>query len=194
MLLDAVAAEAERRNVRVELFMVGGGAMALAYNQARTTTDIDGVFEPKRIVYEIAAAVAEANPELDLADDWLNDGVKGFLPGDDEYATVFYDEPGLSVRIPNPRYLFALKAMASREGDFDDLRTLWPYTGYQSANEALDGVQALYPRQPIRPAVHYTVEEVAARAAVEAGTHDSQVDPVGRSDSLCDHATSDGSQ
>ena len=69
-LLDAVAQEAERRDVHIEMFLVGGAAMALAYNTARVTGDLDGVFEPKEVAYEIAAWVADNSP-LDLPADWL---------------------------------------------------------------------------------------------------------------------------
>ena len=42
-LLVLVAAEACRRDVQIEMFLVGGGAMALAYNTSRVTGDLDGV-------------------------------------------------------------------------------------------------------------------------------------------------------
>lgn len=98
-LLDRVAAEAERRSVHLEMFIVGGGAMALAYNTRRTTGDLDAVFEPKQIAYEIAARVASEVEHLDLSPDWLNDAVKAFLPGDDPNAVVFYERAGLAIRV-----------------------------------------------------------------------------------------------
>lgn len=113
--------------------------MALAYNISRVTRDLDAVFEPKTIVYEIAAQVARAS-RLDLVDDWLNDGVKGFLPGPDPNATVFYENSGISVRVASPRYLFVLKAMAARESDEDDQRILYPMCGFKSKTDALDTI------------------------------------------------------
>ena len=64
-LFDRLAEAAEKRNLRVEVFLVGGGAMALAYNTARTTGDLDGVFEPKAVVYELVAEIAATS---DLAE------------------------------------------------------------------------------------------------------------------------------
>ena len=159
-LLDLMADEARRRGVRIDLFLVGGGAMALAYNTARSTRDLDGVFEPKIVVYEIAAAVAHLS-ELDLAEDWLNDGVKGFLPGPDSSASLFYERDSLSVRIASPRYLFVLKAMSGRESDEDDLRTLYPLCGFASPTEALDTIETAYPTRRISPSVQYVVEGIA---------------------------------
>lgn len=166
-LLDEIDRAATRRDVRVELFIVGGGAMALAYNATRVTGDLDAVFEPTSVVRAIAREVAETFPELNLADDWLNDAVKGFLPGADENASVLFDRPNLAVTIASPRYLFVLKAMAAREVDEGDLRALWPLCGFEDAAEALDVVEAAYPRIPIRPAVQYLIEAIGA----EEGDH-----------------------
>lgn len=66
-LLADVATEAERREVVISLFLVGGAAMALAYSSSRATKDLDGIFEPKSVVNEIAAQVALQRPEYGLA-------------------------------------------------------------------------------------------------------------------------------
>ena len=129
LLLQRMAEAAESRGVRIEMFIVGGGAIALVYDATRLTGDLDAVFEPKQVGYDIARQVA-ADAELDLPEDWLNDAVKGFLPGDDPHATVFFDRPGMSVRVASPRYLFVLKAMSTREADEDDLRLLLPLCGF----------------------------------------------------------------
>ena len=159
-LLDLVADEAERRGVGISLFLVGGGAMALAYSRDRATRDLDGVFEPKTVVYEIAAAVANQS-ELDLGDDWLNDAAKSFMPGADPDSTVVFERPGLSVRVASPKYLFVMKSMAAREADEDDLLTLYRLCGFTNAAEALDAVERAYPRQPIKAAVQYLIEGIA---------------------------------
>ncbi len=163
-LLQRVSNEAIRREVHISLFLVGGAAMALAYSTSRSTRDLDGVFEPKAVVYEIARLIAAETPELNLAPDWLNDAVKGFLPGDDPHASVYFDSAGLSVRVASPRYLFVMKAMAARESDVDDLRVLYRLSGFASANDAVDAVVAAYPTRTIKPNVVYLIEELAAEA------------------------------
>ncbi|HET8930686.1 MAG TPA: hypothetical protein VFN21_08520 [Acidimicrobiales bacterium] len=40
-LLVDLGTEAERRGVHIDLFLVGGGAITLAYNDQRTTGDLD---------------------------------------------------------------------------------------------------------------------------------------------------------
>jgi hypothetical protein len=96
-LLLELGAELEVEGTRAELFLVGGAAMALAYNLRRLTADVDAVFEPKSVVYAAAGRVAERHPELPT--DWLNDAVKGFLPGHDADATVALDAPGIRVTV-----------------------------------------------------------------------------------------------
>lgn len=157
-LLDALAAELHLRGQHGDLFLVGGAAMALAYDTRRATRDLDGVFEPKLVVYEAAARVAEARG---LPEDWLNDAVKGFLPGPDPDAQVFFDKPGLAVRVASPRYILAMKLLASRvERDEDDIRVLYGLCGFTTPGEGLALVQAMYPARPIAAKVQFLLEEM----------------------------------
>jgi Nucleotidyltransferase of unknown function (DUF6036) len=77
-LLDDLSQELAARGARAELFLVGGAALAVAYDATRATRDLDAVFVPSDVVRQAAIAVAGREG---LADDWLNDAVKGFLPG-----------------------------------------------------------------------------------------------------------------
>ena len=86
-LLDDLSVELAARGARAELFLVGGAALAVAYDPMRATRDLDAVFIPTDVVRQAATAVAE---HRGLAEDWLNDAVKGFLPGPDPDAQRFY--------------------------------------------------------------------------------------------------------
>jgi hypothetical protein len=109
-------------------------------------------------IYDAARRVGDRHG---LPSDWLNDGVKGFLPGADPDATVLFDRPGLAVRIASPRYLFAMKVLAARvERDEDDLRLLYEICGFRSVKEALDHVESTYPHQPIPPRAQYLLQEL----------------------------------
>ena len=161
-LLAEMSQRAEERNVRLELFLVGGGAMVLAYGTDRTTRDIDGIFEPKMVAYEISAEIAR---DRGLPSDWLNDAVKTFpFPKGavDPAAKVYYDQPGLVVRVASPKYLFAMKAWSGREADEEDLRLLWPLCKYTSSAEALDEIEESYPTGKIKVRTQYVVEDIAA--------------------------------
>ncbi len=156
--LASLSQELDRRGIRGELFVVGGGAMALAYSSRRVTRDVDAIFEPKAAIYEAARAVAE---ELSLPEDWLNDAVKSFAPGDDPQRSVVLQTPALTVSVASPRYLLAMKLLAARvDQDADDIRTLYHLCGFSTAEQGLDLVEAFYPGRPIAPRTQFLLEEL----------------------------------
>ena len=155
--LTALAAELERRKISAEMYVVGGAAIALAFDERRATRDIDAVFEPKDIVYEAAAVVAE---QRGLPGGWLNDAVKGFLEGDDPGAAPILDLPGLRCLAASPETLLALKVLAHRVGeDEDDLRLLAAELGLKRADQVLAIAERPYGER-LDPAARFFVEQV----------------------------------
>lgn len=131
----------DARGVVGEMYVVGGAAIALAFDARRTTKDVDAVFEPKLVVYDTAAGVGR---DLDLPDGWLNDGVKGFLAGPDPFRTDVLEVPGLRIQTASPQMLLSLKAMAHRSGeDDDDVRLLAGTIGLD-ADGAVDLVVSVF--------------------------------------------------
>ncbi len=107
------------------------------------TRDIDAVFEPKTAIYRAAECVAD---RLELPEDWLNDGVKAFLPSADREAGPLPEVNGIEVTTASPRYLLAMKLLAMRFGeDHDDIQILLGQTGIQTADEALALLARMYP-------------------------------------------------
>ena len=156
--LQALSDELDRRDVRAELFVVGGAAMALAYSRTRLTKDIDAIFEPKATVYEAAQVVAE---ELGLPQDWLNDAAKSFAPGDDSESRVVLSTPSLEVSAASPKYLLAMKIFSARVGiDAEDIKVLYKELGFTRAKEGLDLVEQMYPSAAISPGVQFLLEEM----------------------------------
>src|SRR3954447_13863728 len=134
-LMTALGATLSERGVDGEMYVVGGAAIALAYDPRRSTRDIDAVFEPKLAIYEAAAEVAE---QFGLPPGWLNDAVKGFLAGDDPGASPILDVPGLRCLAASPRMLLALKVLAHRAGeDEDDVLLLADALGLSTSGEVL---------------------------------------------------------
>ncbi len=155
--LSALAAELDSRQVSAEMYVVGGAAIALAFDERRATRDIDAVFEPKNVVYEAAAVVAD---ELKLPNGWLNDAVKGFLESEDPAAAPVLELPGLRVLAASPETLIALKVLAHRVGeDEDDLRLLAAELDLQGADQVLEIVEQAYGDR-LDPAARFFVEEV----------------------------------
>lgn len=155
--LTDLAAELQRRSASADMYLVGGAAIALAFDERRSTRDVDAVFEPKSVVYQAAAAVAE---ERGLEPGWLNDAVKGYLEGDDPAATQVLDLPGLRCLVASPRILLALKVLAHRVGeDEEDVRLLAGELGLERAKDILAVAEETFGDR-LDPAARFFVEEL----------------------------------
>jgi hypothetical protein len=156
--LQALGKELSRDGVRGQIFVVGGAVIALAYSTRRVTKDIDAVFEPKTSIYEAAARVAET---LGLPEDWLNDAVKGYLPGPDESPRPLPEIRGIEVSTASPRYLLAMKLMAMRFGEDDeDIELLLDACGLHTPEEALQALRDVYPAREPPPKTRLFLDEV----------------------------------
>ena len=156
----------------IEIAVYGGAALLLTLNQRVATRDVDGVFDrDKDFVKKLAAEMAE---EYGWDQNWLNDGVKGWLSradSDSDVKRLFKtypseDEPGLRVFVPRPEYMFAMKCRAMRVGgvegssDIDDIRALAQELGIVSTEEALAIVEGFYPANLLEPKTRLGLEEI----------------------------------
>jgi len=163
--LSALNAELARADTNAELCLFGGTVMVLAFRARPATKDVDAIFEPKGPVRAAAQRVAEAEG---LPDDWLNDGVKGFVSA--AAQTMLAPLPQFShlrVMMPVPEYLLAMKCMAARigstSGDADDtadIRTLVGALELESADAVLSIVAGYYPSDQIPVKTRYLVESL----------------------------------
>jgi len=137
--------------------------MVLAFNARIATKDVDAMFQPTQIVRELASHVGE---EQELPENWLNDGVKGFVSARHETTTGNLPQfPHLRLTMPTPEYLLAMKCMASRLGgtagetsDLADITFLIRHLHLGSAQEVLSLVGQYYPPDRIPVKTQYLVE------------------------------------
>lgn len=156
--LGALDNELGRVGVRGEVFVVGGAAMALAYDARRSTVDIDAIFAPPTEVRSAAGNVAE---QLGLKPDWLNDAVKAFVPGEDPERIGVYEGRNLSVAAASPRFLLSMKLLASRvERDTEDIKALYEMCGFSTPEEGMDLVARTYPEAVIPPRTQFLLQEL----------------------------------
>lgn len=155
--------ELGRAGIRGDVFVVGGAAMVVAYDARPATRDVDGVWHPSSDVRHAAEAVAARHD--DLAPDWLNDGVKGFLPGGDRAnPRVVYEGEHLTVSVPSPEYLLATKLSASRTSrDEADILRLYRACGLTTVEEGLDLLERFYPGRPMEAKVRFFLEELLSQ-------------------------------
>ena len=90
----------------------------------------------------------------------MNDAVKGFLVPHEQ--RILIDLPNLSVFIPEPDYLLAMKAMSARPNtvDADDVRFLIRKLNLTTPQELFDIVEKYYARRRIKPATQFFIEEL----------------------------------
>jgi hypothetical protein len=118
---------------------------------------LDAVFVPTDSVRRAAAAVADREG---LDPDWLNDAVKGFLPGPDPNAVRYFEAPGLLVDVASAEYLLAMKLFSSRvEADAEDIALLYREVGYHTVEEGLALVERSYPGRPIAAKVQFCLRD-----------------------------------
>jgi hypothetical protein len=159
-LLEDLNAELESRGARADVFLVGGAAITVAYDARRSTRDLDAVFQPTAVVREAALAVAARR---NITADWLNDAVKGFLPGPDPDAQRYYTGSALTVDVASAHFLLAMKLFASRvELDAEDIAFLYRQVGYTTVGEGLELVATTYRGRPIPAKVQFLLEEIVA--------------------------------
>ena len=141
-----------------DVYLVGGGAMVLAYDADRMTRDIDAVFAPTAEIYKAAQIVGD---DLRLPHGWLNDAAKGFVPGADPGATKVLDVPGIRVTAASPEFLLGMKLLAARpEQDRGDIAHLARLLDLKTRDEVLAVAEGLYPPDLLLPRTRFLVEEM----------------------------------
>jgi len=146
-----------RKNVKGEICLYGGAVMCLVYDARPSTKDVDAIFQPADIIREAAREIAN---EYELSDDWLNDGVKGFLV--DHPQKVFLNLSHLVVLVADPEYMLAMKSMSARIDGTDgkDIEFLINELKIYNIEDVFKIIDKYYPRRVIRPATQFYLEEL----------------------------------
>lgn len=163
-LFELLNQELGKTDTRGELFLVGGAVMCLAYAARPSTQDIDAVFRPAAQIREAAARVA-VRARVDP--DWLNDGVKGFMSAQGDFAP-FLELDHLRVMVAQPEYLLAMKCLSMRIGaefrDEDDIRYLLRQLDIRSTEKAIVTVTRYYPLERFPQKSLYALEDLLPRS------------------------------
>ncbi len=155
--LHALNEKLQRRNVKGEICLYGGAVMCLVYGARPSTKDVDAIFQPSEIIREAAKEIAN---EYELVNDWLNDGVKGFLV--EHPRKVFLNLSHLVVMVADPEYMLAMKSLSARiDGtDSKDIEFLINKLKITTVDEVFKIIDKYYPRRIIKPATQFFLEEV----------------------------------
>lgn len=164
-LLDA---RLSRRDIHADVYVVGGAAMALAWDARRSTRDVDALFETDRhgAFLEEVRAVAE---ELGLPRSWLNEQATMYAPADYRaQAGTVYDGTHLRVMSASARIVLAMKVAALRPSDIDDILTLVDRLELHTADQAVALHAEVFPHDPLPERKLVALEAVLAARSSEA--------------------------
>jgi hypothetical protein len=122
--LDRLAGLLPKAEAPTELVLVGGAALVVLYGARETTKDVDALILPASGVGAVREAARSVASEMELPEDWLNDGAKAYVHGlarGDEVLRT----PSLVVRSVAVQQLLAMKLSAWRDDvDIADARLL----------------------------------------------------------------------
>ena len=152
--------------VKGTIYLVGGAAVAMAYDDSRTSIDIDARIESAH--GEIQRAILDIARERGWPTTWLNEQPVHYIPrGEDSSSTTVYYHPNLVVRAAAPRRLIAMKMIAGRERDINDIAVLLSYAKeLQTVKDLIDLMHRFYPDPEIPDEL---AEDRAEKALRKAG-------------------------
>lgn len=157
-LLTDLGARLAERDQSIEIYVVGGTAMVLAYDRDRLTRDIDAVWQSDPAFDD---AVAKVALDRGLPRDWINDRVRTLLPRVlDEGSIEALSLPGITVSVSSPRHMIAMKTRAARDSrDLDDLAALCQREGLTTIEEVLSVSDDLWGPGLLRDETVFVVRE-----------------------------------
>jgi hypothetical protein len=112
------------------------------------------------VVLDVAPVVAD---ELGLPRWWLNEQASVYVaPGGDPAARRVFDHPGSRVSAASPEHRLAMKVIAARRRDADDVRFLVKHLGITSAVEVLALCAEVFAEEDVPPRARLVLDDVFA--------------------------------
>ena len=155
--LNILNEKLQLQDISGEICLYGGAVMCLVYDARPSTKDVDAVFQPSDVMRKI---IKEISMEYELNEDWLNDGVKGFLV--EHHKQVFLNLTHLSVMVADAEYMLAMKSLSARVDGTDgmDIEFLIKKLKIIDVEDVFKIIDKYYPRRIIKPATQFFLEEI----------------------------------
>jgi len=144
--LCALDEELEKRSIKkpVRLVVVGGVYMVSLLKNRASTKDIDVVpldfpdtTQPNKETKVFRSAVNAVAKTYRIKRDWMNDVVAAFSPDLDPLSVTLWKEyTNLHIYVPPAEYILALKLLAGRERDEEDITALFNLLNIQVREQA----------------------------------------------------------
>ena len=142
--LDELSERLMRKKARASIYIVGGAAMALAFDRSRTTHDIDGRID--RGHRALIEAVHETAHGRGLPTSWLNDQATPKMPmAPDRRARTLYASEYLTVTGASGEHILGMKLESGRAFDQKDVITLVKHLNIRTVEEGTGIHGRLFP-------------------------------------------------
>ena len=165
-LFDELSKELRFQGARAQIYIVDGAAMSLAYSRARRTEDVDARIDAGHS--RLTEAVRTVGRRHGLGDSWLNEQAATAIPrASDGRATTLYESPHLTVTGASAKHLLAMKLLAAREKDREDIGVLCTHLGLKGPADAIRIYRELFPDQLVKPAARDAVAAAFRNRNVE---------------------------
>lgn len=149
-LFDELSAELRFSRTRAQIYIVGGAAMSLAFDRERTTRDVDARIDTGHS--RLVEAVRKVGRRHGLGDTWLNDQATTAIPrAADRRAETLYSSPHLTVTGASARHLLAMKLLAGRNKDREDVVVLAKHLKLKESADAIRIYKELFPDEKLKP-------------------------------------------
>lgn len=139
--------ELQWHRVRAHIYVIGGAAMALGFDNRRHTMDIDALIKEGH--GPVVEAVRRIGRRRGWPETWLNEEAVPAIPrGKDGRARTVYGDGNLVVTAASAEHLLAMKVRAARLKDQEDIAFLADRLGFSSGTEVLDLHDEVFPHDP----------------------------------------------
>jgi Nucleotidyltransferase of unknown function (DUF6036) len=160
-LLAELGDRLARRGVRANIYVVGGAAMSLQFDEHRATRDIDSVVLTGHgpLMDEVRAMARLHN----LPGTWLNEQASSYVSRvHDGSSSIIFDHPNLSVAAASAKHLLAMKVLASRASDVTDLRLLLSILNVTNVTEVQAILVQVFPDRSLSDRARLIIEDLLA--------------------------------
>lgn len=153
LYLQALNEELAERKIGkpVRLALVGGVYMMFFLQNRLSTKDIDVVpldfpdtMKPNQETRMFRSAINAVAKKYGMKRDWMNDVVASFIPALAP-VTLWREYSNLQIHVPPSDYILALKLLAGREKDAEDIEVLCELLEIQTREQAQELVDRYAP-------------------------------------------------
>ena len=144
-----LSVELRRQRVCARVYIVGGTAMALGFDNRRQTMDVDTLIKEGH--GPVVESVRRIGRRRGWPGAWLNEEAVSAIPrSKDGRAKTVYADPYLLARAASAEHILAMKARSTQAKDRKDIGSLIDHLWLTSAREVFDLHDEAFPHDPPR--------------------------------------------